>query len=994
MPLPTAPLPPDLLSSPEVFETLLDVSLTGVIFFQPVYAPDGSVTDLAYVHLNRAAQRMLQLPGRPAETFLTRYPDARQTGVFAFYRDTFLSGQAGRYDINYSDDGLDNYFHLSAQRSGEVLVVSFTDLSGDVTERVLAGRQVAQSERQVQNRNEALAVANEELRNTNEEILASNLALQRTKQQLEHLNAQLEARVAGRTAELQAAQAEAERQRQQLHTLFEQAPVAVAIFRGPEYLIELANLRIGQCWGRTHAETINKPLFEALPELKGQGIQELLDGVLRTGIPYRAEELPVKLWRDGKLETVYFNFVYQPVCEPDGTSSGIIVVANEVTGQVTSRRKVEESEEQVRAIIESAPFPIGVYLGREMRIAFSNQANLRALGKSKEVIGRLYGDVLPEFNKAQVLAQLDEVFTTGIPVHAHNVRAEVATGRNKQEFYYNYSLIPLFDPAGQVYGVMNTAVDVTEINQARKKAEESESRFRNMVEQAPVAITLTRGRDSVIESINVPMLRIMDKMQPEEVLGKKLLQVLPEIKDQPILGIVLGVLETGEPFRGNEVPVLLRAGEKLEQGYYNISYTPVLEAGKITGVLHVALDVTEQVLARRKVEDSEHRFRSLIEESPVATCLFAGRDLVIEVANEEMIGIWGKGNTVMGKPLREALPELEGQPFLQILDDVFTGGKPYQARAAEALLVKDGVPGVYYFDFTYKPLFNADGQVYGILDAAVDVTEQVLARRKIEESVQVANQLAGELAVANEELQAANAEVRSTNQELSRTNVDLDNFIYTASHDLKAPISNIEGLLAALLRTLPPESLASERVQGITAMMQASVERFKKTIGNLTEIVKLQKENSQQATQVNLPEIIREVLLDLEPVIRSSGAGVAVDVGNCPAIRFSEKNLRSVVYNLLSNAIKYRSPDRAPRVRISCRQTGAQQVFTVEDNGLGIEAGRMSQLFTMFKRFHTHVEGSGIGLYMVKKIVENAGGRIEVESQVGVGSAFRVHFPG
>ena len=1004
MSLPTASLPPGFLSSPQLLETLLDVSLTGVIFFRPVYAPDGRITDLAYVHLNPAARQMLQLPRCPADTFLTLYPSALETGIFSFYRDTFLSGEAGRYDVNYSYDGLDNYFHLSAQRSGEVLVVSFTDTSHqprtvveqalresqarersareraetkqrelqqlfeqapvaisislgpdlvvevanpsilelwgktreqalgkplfdvlpelrgqgfaglfagvmqtgkpvvarehpatilrhgkpetgyynfvyqalrdeqdaiagvitvvtEVTSLVLARQQAEQSRRQVQNLNEELAVANEELKATNEEIQSANEELLLTRHQLEELNAQLEARVSSRTADLQAAQAETDRQRQQLHTLFEQAPVMVAIFRGPEHAIELANPAVCRFWGRTHAEVINKPLVEALPEVAGQGFDQLIGQVLSTGVPHQAEEVSAVIRRDGQLETVYFNHVYQPLYEPDGTISGVVVFAHEITGQVESRRKVEESEEQVRAVIESAPFPIGLYLGPEMRIRFANQAKLDTMGENKAVIGRPYGELLPEPDKEQVLAQLDAVFTTGVPVHANNIRAEVVTGPEKQEFYYNYSLIPLFDPAGKVYGVMNTAVDVTEINRARKKA-----------------------------------------------------------------------------------------------------------------------------------EDNEHRFRSLIEESPIATCLFAGRDLVIEVANEEMIGLWGKGNAVMGKPLREALPELEGQPFLQILDDVFTSGNTYEAQAAEVLLVKEGIPGVYYFDFTYKPLFNAQGAVYGILDVALDVTEQVLARRNIEASANVAHQLAGELATSNQELRAANEEVRSTNQELSRTNVDLDNFIYTASHDLKAPISNIEALLTALLRTLPPESLSSERTRRITAMMQDSVERFKKTIGNLTEIVKLQKENNQQDTQVDLPEVIREVLLDLAPVIRSSGARVEVDVAHCPVIRFSEKNLRSVVYNLLSNAIKYRSPDRVPRVTISCRQSGAEQVLTVEDNGLGMEPGRMSQLFTMFKRFHDHVEGTGIGLYMVKKIVENAGGKIEAESQVGAGSAFRVYF--
>ena len=118
-----------LFSAEELLTTLLDISLTGVILFRPVYAPNrpDEIADLAYVRLNAAAQRMLQLPECPAETFLTLYPSAIEAGIFAFYCDIFRLGRPGRYDVNYSHDGFNNYFQLAAQRTGQVLAVSFTD---------------------------------------------------------------------------------------------------------------------------------------------------------------------------------------------------------------------------------------------------------------------------------------------------------------------------------------------------------------------------------------------------------------------------------------------------------------------------------------------------------------------------------------------------------------------------------------------------------------------------------------------------------------------------------------------------------------------------------------------------------------------------------------------------------------------------------------------------------------------------------------------------
>ena len=238
----------------------------------------------------------------------------------------------------------------------------------------------------------------------------------------------------------------------------------------------------------------------------------------------------------------------------------------------------------------------------------------------------------------------------------------------------------------------------------------------------------------------------------------------------------------------------------------------------------------------------------------------------------------------------------------------------------------------------------------------------------------------------------AQRELRENNEQLTRANVDLDNFIYTASHDLKAPITNIEGLLDALqweLRDIAPNT---GEALPIMNMMQDSVERFKRTIEHLTAVTKLQKEFGEFAGPVGLAKVVAEVQLDLAPLIQEVGASICVEVGDCPQITFSEKNLRSVVYNLFSNALKYRSSDRVPEVHIRCQAEGEYIALSVEDNGLGLDLNEKEKLFAMFQRLHDHVEGSGIGLYMVKKIMENAGGHIDVTSKLDVGSIFTVYF--
>jgi signal transduction histidine kinase len=256
------------------------------------------------------------------------------------------------------------------------------------------------------------------------------------------------------------------------------------------------------------------------------------------------------------------------------------------------------------------------------------------------------------------------------------------------------------------------------------------------------------------------------------------------------------------------------------------------------------------------------------------------------------------------------------------------------------------------------PSYLANQELYGYVGSAIDITE-----------------------------------LKQANEQLRRTNADLDNFIYTASHDLKAPIANIEGLLHAIDHELPDEGRVGQ-VPLMLQYMQQAVDRFKRTINHLTDLSRLQKEHEQPATCVHLARVVHEVQLDLASLVAKADGELDVHVPQEITLTFSEKNLRSVVYNLLSNALKYRHPDRPPRVRLTYRAEENGHLLEVQDNGLGLDLtqGR-DKLFGMFQRLHTHVEGTGVGLHMVKRIVENAGGRIEVESQVGHGSTFRVHLP-
>jgi PAS domain S-box-containing protein len=386
------------------------------------------------------------------------------------------------------------------------------------------------------------------------------------------------------------------------------------------------------------------------------------------------------------------------------------------------------------------------------------------------------------------------------------------------------------------------------------------------------------------------------------------------------------------------------------------------------------------VRGRQATEAAAQRLRLLTDALPVLIG-YLDRERRYQFANHAYRAWFNQDPaSLLGRPVREVVGEKAYAAAEGYMDRALAGERlTFEA----AMPYREGF--LKYIRTDYIPDVR-NGEVQGFYSLVTDMTEQAEARQQVQE-------LNEELAAMNEEMLVANEELRETNNRLIHTNVDLDTFVYTASHDLKAPISNIEGLLYLLRAELPAEVLASEYVGPTLGLMQDSVERFKRTIAHLTDVSKLQKEHDAPATSVDLAAVVEDVSRDLAPLVQETEGKLFVNVPPHVRVRFSEKNLRSVVYNLLSNALKYRSPDRPPRVDVRTHARPGFTVLEVHDNGLGIDQNHQPRLFNMFQRFHDHVEGSGIGLYMVKRVVENAGGSLEVHSQPGAGSTFFVHLP-
>ena len=238
------------------------------------------------------------------------------------------------------------------------------------------------------------------------------------------------------------------------------------------------------------------------------------------------------------------------------------------------------------------------------------------------------------------------------------------------------------------------------------------------------------------------------------------------------------------------------------------------------------------------------------------------------------------------------------------------------------------------------------------------------------------------------ELKKLSRELDKSNTSLLRINADLNNFVYGASHDLKAPIANIEMVLAILNEKI---DMKDPDVINLSEMMYKSIHNFKEVIVDLAKVGKIESEMLEESHLENFNDIFNEVKEVMFERINFAKARICTNFIE-KEIRFPKKNLRSILLNLLTNTLKFSSSDRQPEIMVKTEKVDNFILLTIKDNGIGISKDRVDFIFKMYHRINEDTEGQGIGLYLIKKIIDTSGGKIEVESEIGKGSTFKVYF--
>ncbi|MEP6724338.1 MAG: CheR family methyltransferase [Bacteroidota bacterium] len=682
----------------------------------------------------------------------------------------------------------------------------------------------------------------------------------------------------------------------------------------------------------------------------------------------------------------------------------ILLSIEDITDRSKAEAIIATSAGRFRTLVKE--LPAAVYAcDLEGHITFYNDAAVKLWGRNPEKGIDKYDGFYKMFDYDGAPLSFDKSPVAVTLNKGHNASGKeiIIERRDGSRSFIKENTQPELSLSGTVTGVINMMTDVTEEVTARKKIEESNKRYYTTLMQSPFAFCMMKGKDMVIIMANDLMKEFWGK--GKEVEGKTLLQVLPEVAGQPFPALIDSVYTTGKTVNANEILARLEYHGFIEDRYFNITYQPYVENEAIAGVITIAHEVTAQVIARKKMEAQALMVHDLLSTAPAFICTLTGPDHIYELVNERYQQLFGK-RQIQGKPIMKALPELEGQGFDTLLDKVYNTGETYVGIDIPITLARDEglAPRVNYFNFSYQPMYDENKNIFSILVFGYEVTEQVMAKNKIlEYKNKYEIELEEKVKQRTAELSELNELLLQKNVELGKMNKELEAFTYVSSHDLQEPLRKIQTFAGILLQK--ENQNLSDKGKDYFKRMREAAARMQQLILDLLTFSRINSDD-REFEKTDLAIVIDKIKSSFSEQILEKNATIEI-TGICElniiAFQFDQ-----LFQNLISNALKFSRHGIAPHITIHSKIAPGSQLenkklspqkmychISFADNGIGFDAQYKDQIFEMFQRLHGREEygGTGIGLTIVKKIVENHHGIITATGEPGKGARFDMYFP-
>ncbi|GAA4746815.1 sensor histidine kinase [Flavisolibacter ginsenosidimutans] len=561
-----------------------------------------------------------------------------------------------------------------------------------------------------------------------------------------------------------------------------------------------------------------------------------------------------------------------------------------------------------------------------------------------------------------------------------------------EETYFTFSYSPIWDESGTVAGLFCACIETTEKVLATRKIQESERNLRATILQSPVAMCILRGPSFVVEIANDRMYEVWGK-GADQMLRRPIFDGLPEVRNQGLEEVLQDVVTSGETFVASERPVQLPRKKSIETIYINFVYEPFREGdGSISGVIAVANDVTEQVLARKRIEESEQELQLRVKERTAE--LENQKNLLDNILTNSSNGISvtemirdEKGKVVDASTI---LANDAAVRFIGLPRDVYL--------TKTATEIDPGILSTPYGQTCLHTLATGEPSfIQYFLEMTGRWLELTISRMDTDHLIHIFTDVTP--------IKETQLQLERLVEDLKRSNANLEDFAYAASHDLKEPIRKIH---------LFADRLKHELEENLTEMQKHIFERLEyasRRMGTLVDDLLSYSQATRGVPEmeaVDLNKKVQLVLEDLEVEVQQKDA--TLSVGPLPVVEANRRQMQQLFHNLITNALKYSKTGVSPEIRITSEEVIGKEVkpdlsaeiankkyyfIQVKDNGIGFAQEDAERIFNVFTRLHGNAEyrGTGVGLSIVRKVVENHHGYVWAESVLEQGATFNILLP-
>ena len=655
----------------------------------------------------------------------------------------------------------------------------------------------------------------------------------------------------------------------------------------------------------------------------------------------RHEEKCMRVRKDGS------RFLASVTCtallDGDGNLRGFSEISRDVS-------ESKESGAKYAGLLEAAPDAMVVVNQGGKIVRLNVQAEKQFGYRRDELVGQKVKNIIPEGFAERLIAD-------GTRTAAEALAQQIGTGIELSGWRKDGSEFPIeimLSPLESAEGVLVTAAirDISVRKEAERHLAQMEGRYRGLLEAAPDAMVV------VNQSGEIVLLNVQAEKQfgyrRDELVGQKVKNIIPE-------GFAERLIADGTRTAAEALAQQIGTGIELYGRRKNGSDFPIeimlspLESAEGVLVTAAIRDISVRKDAEKHLAQMEGRYRGLLEAAPDAMVVVnqSGEIVLLNVQAEKQFGY--RRDELVGQKVKNIIPEGFAE---RLVADAL--------RSAEDALAQQIGTGIelngrrkngsdFPIEIMLSPLESADGTL--VTAAIRDIT----TRKKAE------------------------ADLLQKVEELNRSNEELGQFAYIASHDLQEPLRMVASYTQLLSKRYKGK-LDSDADDFISFAVDGA-SRMHRMIQDLLAYSRVGTKG-KDLLDASSDEALQQALMNLRGAIEDSGALVTHDP--LPAVMADEMQLIQLFQNLVGNAIKYQQPG-VPRVHVSAVKNGGKKwIFSVQDNGLGIDSQYFEKIFGMFQRLHKREEfaGTGIGLAICKKIVERHGGSISVESELGRGSTF------